>query len=108
MDNQEKTPRDLEENTESSPFLDPPSPPPPSYISHVTYNLPTSIPFVAASPRASSESSHSSYRDKFIIEEYNDKRRSRKAILIFVGGVGIVALVIALTALGGVYHWGKS
>ncbi|KAE9367157.1 hypothetical protein N431DRAFT_487559 [Stipitochalara longipes BDJ] len=111
MDTEEKTPRELEENTESSPFLDPPfplSPPPPSYISHITYNQPTSIPFVQSSPRASSESSHSSYRDKFVIEEYQDKRRSRKAIMIFVGSVGIIALVIALTAFGSVYHWGKS
>ncbi|KAH8776228.1 hypothetical protein BGZ57DRAFT_953350 [Hyaloscypha finlandica] len=107
MDTQEKTPRELEEN---SPFLAPqsaPSPPPPSYISHVTYQPPTTIPFLHTAPRASTESSHSSYRDKFALEECHDKNRSRKALMIFAGFLGVIFLVVVLSVFGGVYHWGR-
>ena len=61
------------------------------------------------SPRASSESSHSSYREIKVAEFSLDakERRKRKARLIVVGCVSVVAVVIALSVFGGVYAWGR-
>lgn len=61
------------------------------------------------SPRASSESSHSSYREIKVAEFSPDakEKRKRKARLIVVGAVSVVAVVIALSVVGGVYAWGR-
>jgi hypothetical protein len=61
------------------------------------------------SPRASSESSHSSYREIKVAEfsPSTKERRKRKAVLIVVGAVSVVAVVIALSVFGGVYAWGR-
>jgi hypothetical protein len=61
------------------------------------------------SPRASSDSTHSSYREIKVAEFSPDtkERRKRKARLIVVGTVSVVALVIALGVVGGVYAWGR-
>ncbi len=59
------------------------------------------------SPRASSESSHSSYRKIKVAEFLPDTKERRKARLIVVGAVSVVAVVIALSVFGGVYAWGR-
>jgi uncharacterized protein HemX len=61
------------------------------------------------SPRASSDSTHSSYREIKVAEFSPDtkEQRKRKARLIVVGTVSVVALVIALGVVGGVYAWGR-